>query len=210
VTVYGVKREPGGAAKAVILLFHQAGSGAAEYDPIAPRLVELGYATLAIDQRSGDGMYGPNLTVQHLGGSRPLLSARPDLEAALEWAKKNYASLPIIVWGSSYSASLVFVLAAEHPARIAKLLAFSPGEYFGNELRVVDYAKRVTAPVFIDEAADMQEITDAATILDAAASVVKEQYRPVHGIHGSSTLRKDRNAAGYEENWKQVEAFLRR
>ena len=35
----------------------------------------------------------------------------------------------ILVWGSSYSAALVFLLAAEHQDEIKAILAFSPGEY---------------------------------------------------------------------------------
>jgi len=45
--------------KAVILLFHQAGSSKAEYATIAPRLVASGYTALAIDQRSGGSLFGP-------------------------------------------------------------------------------------------------------------------------------------------------------
>jgi alpha-beta hydrolase superfamily lysophospholipase len=43
-------------AKAVILLFHQAGSSKAEYATIAPRLAAAGYTALAIDQRSGGSL----------------------------------------------------------------------------------------------------------------------------------------------------------
>ena len=49
--------------KAIILLFHQAGSSRGEYAPIVRPLAEAGYSSLAIDQRSGGDMYGPNMTV---------------------------------------------------------------------------------------------------------------------------------------------------
>ena len=49
--------------KGVILLFHQAGSSKAEYATIAPRLAAAGFTALAIDQRSGGSLYGPNETV---------------------------------------------------------------------------------------------------------------------------------------------------
>lgn len=48
--------------KAIILLFHQADSSLAEYATIAPKLVAQGYSVLAIDQRSGGSMFGPNQT----------------------------------------------------------------------------------------------------------------------------------------------------
>ena len=210
VTVYGIRRDPTGKRRRVILLFHQAESSADEYDPIAPRLVELGYATLAIDQRSGGRMYGANETVNALGHSTPYLAAERDVEAALEWAKRTYPQTPLILWGSSYSASLAFVVAANHQGEVAKLLAFSPAEYFGDELHVIDSARRVTAPIFVDTAADAREEADAKRLLDASPSTVKVQYRPEHGIHGSSTLRKDRDPEGYDENWSAALAFLRR
>ena len=37
----------------------------------------------------------------------------------------------------------------------------------------------------------------------------KKQYVPKVGIHGSSTLRADRDPSGAEANWTQVTRFLR-
>ena len=60
---------PATTAKAIILLFHQAGSSKGEYDSIAPRLAARGYSSLAIDQRAGGSLFGTNQTVQALGHS---------------------------------------------------------------------------------------------------------------------------------------------
>ncbi len=38
----------------LIVLFHQAGSSRGEYSEIAPRLNELGFNCIAVDQRSGE------------------------------------------------------------------------------------------------------------------------------------------------------------
>lgn len=195
----------------VILLFHQAGSGKSEYAPIAPRLVALGYNALAIDQRSGGDLYSPpNATVLALGHSAPDLDVLRDMEAALAWAKRTYPGAPIYAWGSSYSASLVFALAARHPHEIAALFAFSPGEYFANKRFVRAEAKRVRVPVFVDSASDPGEVRSAREILDATHAKVREDFVPRVGIHGSSTLRDDRDAAGASENWEAVTAFLAR
>src|SRR3546814_14692529 len=43
-------------AKALILLFHQAGSSKEEYATIAPKLVAARYSALAIDPRAGGDM----------------------------------------------------------------------------------------------------------------------------------------------------------
>jgi hypothetical protein len=56
--------------KGIILLFHQAGSSKAEYATIAPGLAAAGFTALAIDQRSGGTLYGPNETVSRLRQAR--------------------------------------------------------------------------------------------------------------------------------------------
>ena len=68
VTVYGQVWRAAGAKPPLIVAFHQAESSSAEYEPIAPRLVEAGFTVLAIDQRSGDGAFGgTNRTAAALG-----------------------------------------------------------------------------------------------------------------------------------------------
>ena len=199
---------PAAKPKALILLFHQAGSSSGEYATIAPRLAEAGYSALAIDQRSGDRLFGPNRTAETLGRETGYLDAKPDLEAALAWAKSK--GLPVILWGSSYSAALVFLVAAEHPGEVAALMAFSPGEYLGREGMVGEAAAKVTAPVFVTSAKDAKEIGDARAILNASAARTKVAFVPAKGgVHGSSTLIETKNKAGAEENWAAVLNFLR-
>lgn len=185
--------------RGVILLFHQAGANRGEYDTIAPRLNRLGFDTLAIDQRSGGNAFGHrNETAGRLGHEFGFAAALPDLEAALASAKA-----PVLVWGSSYSAALVFVLAARHPNAIAALLAFSPGEYIdGISIRAA--AAKVTSPVFVTSASNEQEETTAADILKTCPAGLKRQYKSKAGTHGSSTLRQVHS----EDVWQAVERFL--
>ena len=195
--------------KALILLFHQAGSGSGEYATIAPKLVAQGYSALAIDQRAGDGMFGENRTATELGREAGYLDAKPDLEAALAWAKDK--KLPVLLWGSSYSAALVFLVATEQPGEVAGVLAFSPGEYLGTEGMVKAAAAKVSVPVFVTSAKDEKEIAAARSIESAAPGASNTLFVPQKGgVHGSSTLIPARNAAGAEENWNAVLAFLRR
>jgi dienelactone hydrolase len=192
--------------KALILLFHQAGSGKDEYALIAPRLAEAGYSSLRIDQRAGGELFGVNETVRALGKSADYLDAKPDLEAAFDWAKAQ--KLPIILWGSSYSSSLVFVLAAEHPD-VKAVLAFSPGEYFDDKTMIAKAAAGVKAPVFVTSAQDGKEVDAAREILKAVPVAGKEQFVPrLGGVHGSSTLLRAKNPDGAEDAWKAVMAFL--
>jgi len=194
----------------LVLLFHQAGSNRGEYATIAPVLVMQGFNALAIDQRSGGELWGrKNETVEHLGHGTGYEEALPDLEAALVWAKASGHSGKLIVWGSSYSASLVFLLAAKHQQEVAALLAFSPGEYFSDSSSVRHAAEALTLPIFVTSAKDADEIEEAKSILGAARSSLKVQFVPkVAGIHGASTLRSDRNPDGAAENWAAVKAFL--
>jgi dienelactone hydrolase len=193
----------------IILLFHQAGSNAAEYAAIAPHLVELGWNALAVDTRSGGRMWNRNnRTVMRLGRSTDFLSAYPDLEAALAWAKSRGYAPPLVVWGSSYTSALVLRLAAEHDD-VGAVMSFSPGEYLGPDEPVRAAAAKVKVPIFVTTATG-HEVDVARWILDGSPSTLKVQYVPTVGVHGSSTLRKDRNPGGSDENWEAVAAFLAR
>lgn len=199
---------PDSATAPVVLLFHQAGSNAGEYAPIAPRLAGAGWNALAVDSRAGARMWGrSNRTVIRLGKNEDFLRAYADLEAALAWAVARRAPR-IVAWGSSYSAALVFRLAAEH-REISAVLAFSPGEYLGPGEPVRGWAAKVTVPVFVTSATGA-EVEAAARIVEAVQGPEKYQTAPVVGVHGSSTLREDRNPHGAEQNWTSVEAFLKR
>ena len=197
-----------------ILLFHQAGSNHAEYATIAPRLAALGHRSIAVDQRSGGRMWGQsNRTAaefsKDFGKDADYLAALPDLEAALEWPRSQGFPPRSIMWGSSYSAALVFLLAAKHPSAVAAVMAFSPGEYLGDNHSVRYSAGKMQVPVFITCAKDSEEVAAAQAIAGAVPGSLAVQLIPKSGgVHGSSTLRRDRNPVGSEENWQAVEKFL--
>ncbi|MFZ0336150.1 MAG: alpha/beta fold hydrolase [Candidatus Acidiferrales bacterium] len=214
VTVYGVYYAAPNSSQPMILLFHQAGSNHYEYAGIAPKLVAAGFSCLAIDQRWGGIMWGRgNQTVRKLGHTETAAGKvedlEADLEAALAWAHEREPHRKFILWGSSYSASLVFVVAAEHPDEVAGVLAFSPGEYFETHPTLVrDAAMKVHVPVFVTSENDADALTDATRIYDAVASRDKVHYRAKFAVHGSSTLRADRNPKGADANWQAVMKFL--
>jgi dienelactone hydrolase len=191
-------------------LFHQAGSSSAEYAQIAPRLARAGFESLAIDQRVGGNLFGPNRTMAGYSGKTDYLGVLPDMEAALAWAKGR--TLPVALWGSSYSASLVFLLANARDAqgKVKAVVAFSPGEYFDDKKMVETAAAKVSVPVFVTSANTTEEEGDAKAILTATASTDRQLYVPMTGIHGSSTLIAGKNPGGAEENWRAVLGFLKR
>ena len=76
----------------------------------------MGYNVLAIDQRSGQTINGiENKTVGSAvtaGKTTRFIDAKPDITAAVDWVKNKY-NRNVILWGSSYSACLALMIAAE-------------------------------------------------------------------------------------------------
>jgi pimeloyl-ACP methyl ester carboxylesterase len=209
VMIYGDHYHAEGDAKATILAFHQAKSNRGEYDTIIPRLTKAGFDVVVIDQRSGGTAFGrENATARRLEDPADYLEALPDLETALGYARFVNAGKPIIAWGSSYSASLVFLLAAKHPQEISAVLAFSPGEYFPDKKLVAAAASKVTVPVFVTSSPDAGEVSQAKAILAAAPAKTKVQFVPQAGVHGSSILNAKADPDGAAAAWSAVDAFL--
>ena len=194
-----------------ILLFHQAGYSRGEYREIAPKLNEMGFNCLAIDQRSGNEVNGVvNMTHKaaekdHLATEYP--DAFPDLEAALLHVKNRFHTRKMIIWGSSYSASLVFILASKHQSDVTAVVAFSPGEYFTSEgKKVADFAKDVDCPVFITSASS--EHDDWKNIYESLGSKANVGFLPAEeGNHGPKALWESKE--GNEEYWKAITMFLK-
>ncbi|MDB5710816.1 MAG: hypothetical protein JWL96_2886, partial [Sphingomonas bacterium] len=161
--------------KALILLFHQAGSSKDEYATIAPRLAKAGYSSLAVDARVGGTLFGVNETAAALK-TTDYIEAQKDMQAALIWAEPQ--NLPIILWGSSYSASLVFPLAQVNPGKVSAILTFSPGEYFDDKQLTQQAAADANMPVFITSASIPDEIAAAGKIAAAMPGGRAQQYVP--------------------------------
>ncbi|MEP6899308.1 MAG: alpha/beta hydrolase, partial [Rhodanobacter sp.] len=175
----------------VLLLFHQAGANRHEYDSLIAGFNTLGYDTLAIDQRSGGDLFGGhNETVQALGKSADYLDAAPDLDATLAWARARHYGT-IVAVGSSYSSSLVILLAARHPQGLSAIASFSPGEYFDDKHLIKDAAAKVTIPFYITT--DPDESANVADVLSKAHNSHVVHYQPQAGVHGASTLVESRD-----------------
>ncbi len=206
VTVYGTYTRAADPGERVLLLFHQAGASHHEYDPLIASFTRQGWDTLAIDQRSGGSLFGGrNATVAKLGKSVGYLDAMPDLEAALAWAQSR--RYPVIVAvGSSYSSSLVLLLAAQHPHALSAVASFSPGEYFADSNLVRRAAARLRMPVYVTT--DPKEEGRVDTVLSKAHGANIVRYRPVAGVHGASTLVCARDPGGCKANLHSFLAFL--
>ena len=197
----------------LVLLFHQAGWSRGEYREIAPKLVRAGYQVMAVDQRSGGAVNGvkneTHRRATKMGLARSYLDAYADLKAALAYARKELGASQIIVWGSSYSASLVFRLAAEHPTGIAAVMAFAPGEYFEKQKSPVyiwNFAKRVKQPLFVTSS--KKERAQVKPIFDASPAEKKILFTPAsRGQHGSRALWE--KFPDHDVYWAAVNGFLK-
>lgn len=193
----------------IVVLCHQAGSSKDEYAQIAPRLNKLGFNCLSIDQRSGGKKLGGQNQTADLALQKGLLNnyidAEQDIIAAIEYAFAMYDK-PIILVGSSYSASLSIKIGSKNP-KVWAVSAFSPGEYFANDIQLItNSAHSFTKPLFITSS--KEESADTKKIFDASPSKQKTQFVPSgEGIHGSRALWKETpNSAEY---WQAFEAFLK-
>ena len=196
-----------------LVLFHQAGWSRGEYFEIAPELNKLGFNCMAVDLRSGAQVNGAKNETAKLADSEgkkvTYVDAVQDIEASLEYARKNYASGKLIAWGSSYSAALVLKVAGDNPGLVDGVISFAPGEYFAklgkSQTWIQESAKNIKVPVFITSARD--EKNRWSDIYDVIPSKNKTSYVPkTKGNHGSRALwKKFGDNQGY---WDAVTPFL--
>ena len=192
----------------VIVLCHQPGCSRGEYLDVAPKFNDMGYNVVAIDQRSGGIVNGlenktKNSAVTQ-GKSYEFIDAKQDIIAAVDWAKSKY-NKNVILLGSSYSASLVLMIAAERDD-INKVLAFSPGEYLPG-ISVQGSISGIKEPVFLTSS--KQERIQTEKLFDVISnSAYKKQFVPKwgDGQHGARNLWS--TMADQEEYWDAVKIFL--
>ena len=197
---------PNKEAEHLIVLCHQADFSRGEYVEIAQRLVDSGYACLAVDLRSGGTIKGVvNETHQRaIEQGKPFgyLDARKDIEAAIDFVAAN-SSKDVYLWGSSYSASLAMMIAAKD-ARIKRVIAFSPGEYFGNQSTVRSAIIELTKPLFITSSKAEYKLIVAPLIAVLPKHNVVAFQPSISGDHGSKMLW---SAAG-DETYAELFKFL--
>lgn len=192
-----------------IILYHQAGYSRGEYRSIAPQLNAMGFNCLAVDQRSGDKVNGIiNETHKRaIAANRPTdyLDAIPDIEAAYLYVKYSIKPDKIILWGSSYSAALMFYMGSVHHKNLNGILCFAPGNYFKiNNKELKTYAARITCPVFITSA--KSEYKNWKGIYDQIRSDKSYFLPESEGKHGSKALWSDNPS--HQAYWAAVTKFL--
>lgn len=198
-----------GSSNTFVILFHQENSSRGEYREIAPKIRKLGYNCLAVDLRYGNKFeYIKNETREFIDslGINPIpYEARKDIEAAIDFAfKLNHK--PVILFGSSYSASICLLVGKNSP-KVKAVIGFSPGEFFGSQFSVKDSIIGFIKPLFLASSSDeniyLKEMTKGV------ATLSKTIFSPSSGkgLHGAKSLTNLCN--NKDEYWLALLWFFR-
>jgi len=215
VTVYGEVYKAADTAMSapLILLFHQGGGDTrGEYSPLVSRLMDQGYNLLAIDQRrGGDRFGGVNRTLAGVGDTEyTYCDVYPDLEGALVFAGNYGFTGKTAVWGSSYSAALVFKLGVDHADEIDAVLAFSAASGEPMEgCKPEPYSEKITVPVLALRPIREMEVPYVPGQMKIFQEHGHQTYIADPGVHGSSMLNETRVGSSTEATWTVVLDFLR-
>lgn len=175
-----------------MLLFHQAEMSRGEYLEIALKLNKLGYNVMAVDQRSGlkvnDIMNETAKRAKEEGYPNTWVDAGMDVQAAIEYVRDELNCDSIYIVGSSYSASLVLVVAPEYENVLKGVICFSPGDRLKwNGKSVKDTIKDLHLPVFMTS--KQKEIVFVEDLFQHVPSEIKVQFKPeTRGRHGAIAL----------------------
>jgi dienelactone hydrolase len=173
-----------------IILYHQANFSRGEYQETAPKLMKLGYNCLAVDLRSGKEVnFIQNETAarareKHL--PTEYLDAEKDMLAALDYCRQ-FNTNKVVLFGSSYSASLALKIAKDNK-RVSAVVAFSPGEYFQPQLSLKKVLTKFDKPLFV--ASTKSENPFVKEMLSGSSESQITWFVPSKnpGIHGSRAL----------------------
>ncbi len=190
-----------------VLLCHQAGFSRGEYIDTAKKLNALGFSCMAIDQRSGNAVNDiinqTAVDAKIKGVNVGYAGAKKDIDAAIDYLYNSNGNKPIILVGSSYSASLALWIASENK-KIKAVAAFSPGEYLKNK-NLAETIKSIAIPTFVTSS--QRETSSVEKLLRFVKSSFVIHFKPtVKGIHGSRALWDI--TEGHEGYWEAFKAFL--
>lgn len=193
--------------KGFMLLCHRSHFNRGEYKGTAQKLMALGFSCMAIDQRSGMNVLGVKNETSTLAKQKGLptgyLDARQDIEAAIDYLYKLNHKKPIILVGSSYSASLALLVACDNN-KVKAVAAFSPGEYL-KDVNLAESIKPLAKPIFVTSA--KKEVKEASQAVRFVNSKYVTQFKPkADGAHGSRVLWEI--TPGNESYWKLFQQFL--
>lgn len=176
-TIHGDYSAVAGARKAVILL-HQRGGSAADWEQLVARLNGARIATLSIDQRGA----GRSLGLQN--GANAPWNTTNDIAGAVKWlATRGFAPERIGLAGASYGANNALIYAAAHPA-VRAVALLSPGRDY-NGLLIGPPAARYRGALLVLFARDDPVTGGGPELIAAIRKRGAEQVPYSGGAHGT-------------------------
>jgi dienelactone hydrolase len=192
-----------------IILCHQDASNRTEFYTIAPRLLNLNYNCLAIDLRSGGSVgFTENETNRNAlmaGHHTQPLDAGNDVKAAIEYVK-HFNNQPVVLLGSSVSASLCLLTARGNPA-VNAVVALSPGEFFEPRISMAAEMARIDKPVFVAATQQDYPYLKQMTSRCPAGRVTLFKPEKGRGVRGTAALSAP--GATRDETWFALMMFFK-
>lgn len=190
-----------------ILLCHRSHCNRGEYQETALRLNELGFSCLAIDQRSGMKVWWYENETKNRAKAQWLptgyTNAIQDVEAWIEYLCELSKWNPIILFWSSYSASIALFVWKDSE-KVQSIICFSPSEYL-KWISIKDAISDLHKRTFITSAKG--EIDLVRRLLEKVDPKYITQFCPtVEGFHGSKTLWKE--VPWNDTFWNALKGFL--
>ncbi|GAB4541732.1 MAG: hypothetical protein Tsb0010_19060 [Parvularculaceae bacterium] len=216
VTVFADIHAAADAGAPVLLLMHQGGGDArSEYAPLLEHLTFRPMTIVMLDlRRGGDRFGGVNRTAAQAAaegrGEFTYCDAYADLEAAVDYLRRNGYAGPLILWGSSYTGALAAKFAQDRGGDIAGILAFSPASRLPECELGLDIAA-IAAPGAVFRPSGEMELESVVAQLEAFRAAGFETHIIENGAHGSSMLVAARSPeADTEAALEIVRAFIDR
>ncbi len=193
-----------------VVLLHQDGYSRGEYRDIAPKIMKMGYNCLAVDLRAGnEANYVRNetaLRAKKKGYSTELIECMKDIHGAMAYVAE-YSDKKMILFGSSFSASLSLYLATGNP-KISSVVAFSPGNYFSDSLSIKKTIKDLKKPVFIAASREEYKYVNEFTEPISDAHLTFFYPGKGQGDHGAKALWNKSDS--FNDYWLNLMMFMNR
>ncbi|MCQ2606894.1 MAG: alpha/beta hydrolase [Bacteroidales bacterium] len=193
-----------------MLLFHQAECSRGEFQQIAKRLVKLDYNCVAVDLRYGNEVNFINNETAMLAKSGnyavSMLDCEKDILAAINYVRSENPNAELFLLGSSFSGSLCLKVAVDSSSLFKAVIAYSPGEYFG-EMSMAEYVKPLQIPLYV--ACNRNEYSYVSAMVKDVATKKKVVFRPEKNTkeHGAKSLWWESD--GNESFWLSLLFFLK-
>ena len=191
-----------------IILLHQGNSSKGEYRDIAVSLLKLKYNCLAVDLRSGWLInFTPNETAQNARRTKKsteMIDADKDILAAIDFVTKR-SDKKIILFGSSYSASLALKIGKTNPL-VKAIIAYSPGEYFKKKFVLHDVLQNIDKPIYVAGSQLEYPYLQKLTELVPKRNLVVFQPQNDIGDSGAKSLWKSKEVS--KEYWLSLLMFI--